>query len=106
MLILVLKRGAPLKNTQENIRKQNVRIPQCQKKDCPWVFLFGPGHIRLFLGGFRPRGFRARGQGRIGPHSELLILAPQWAFSGRMSRVLGYLEGGRVMFPSLALTDH
>jgi len=50
--------------------------------------------VGYFWEGFRPRGFRAPGQGRIGPHPELYILAPQCAFSGRMSRMLGYLEGG------------
>jgi len=88
-----------------NYSKQNVRISQCQKK-FDLGYFFGPGHISLFLGGVPPIGFRVLGQGRIGPHIEIFILASQWAFSGRMSRRLGYLEGGREVFPSFALTHH
>ena len=83
-----------MKKYPGNYSKQNFPIPQCQKKVCLWVLFLALDILGYFWEGFRPTGFRAPGQGRIGLHPELYILAPQWAFSGRMSRMLGYLEGG------------
>ena len=90
------------KNTQENGRsRMSDYLIAKKQKVCPGNF-FGPGHIRLLLGGVPSHGFLGPRPGKDRTHPELFILAPQGGFGGRMSRVLRYLEGGRGMFRSLA----
>jgi hypothetical protein len=77
-----------------------------KQKCLSWAFL-----TQIILGyfweGSRPRGFCASGLGRIGPLTlNFLLSLLRGAFRETMSGVLGYLEGGREMFPILALTNN